>query len=148
MGVVDKGCCEEQELAGLAEGVDWETEGRKEIDSVPENRTIETAKATGRTAVRGLGQFKIIFVSIPNVIRSLKSTSMRACSRAVSASVDPSSTGWTRQLLNMGKSSPKLISVTFMLERKSGFWGPLRTVVRDVKMASSWWASVRNWAIV
>ena len=120
------------------EGVGCETEGRKEIDSVPEKRTTETAKATGNTAVRGLGQFKTIFVSIPKVIRSLRSTSIRACSLAASGSVDPSSTGWTRQLLSMGKSSPRLISVILMLERKSGFCGPLRILVRDVKMASSW----------
>lgn len=74
-------------------GVGWETEGRKEIDSVPEKRTIETAKATGSTAVTGLGQFKTIFVSIAKVIRSLKSTSIRACSLAESGSVDPSWTG-------------------------------------------------------
>lgn len=107
------------------------------MESVPEKRTIETASATGRIAVRGLGQLRMIFVSTPKVIRSLRSTSMCACSRAPSGPVKPSSTGWTRQLLNMGKSSPKLISVTLMLERKSGFWEPLRTLVKDVRMASS-----------
>lgn len=30
-------------------------EGTKETDKVPENRTTETASATGSTAVRGLG---------------------------------------------------------------------------------------------
>ena len=30
-------------------------EGRKDIDSVPEKRTTETASATGKTAVSGLG---------------------------------------------------------------------------------------------
>ena len=32
-----------------------EEEGRKETQSVPEKRTTLTAKATGRTAVKGLG---------------------------------------------------------------------------------------------
>lgn len=39
----------------VVEGVGWGEEGRKEIERVPENRTIETASAIGRTAVRGLG---------------------------------------------------------------------------------------------
>ena len=34
---------------------DEEEEGRKETQSVPEKRTTLTAKATGRTAVKGLG---------------------------------------------------------------------------------------------
>lgn len=53
-------------------------DGRKETDKVPEKRTIETASAIGSTAVRGLGQFKMIFVSTPKVIKSLRSTSIRA----------------------------------------------------------------------
>lgn len=53
-------------------------DGRKDTDKVPEKRTMDTASAIGSTAVRGLGQFKMIFVSTPKVIKSLKSTSIRA----------------------------------------------------------------------
>lgn len=77
----------------LAEGAGCEAEGRNEMDSVPEKRTMETASATGRIAVRGFGQLSMIFVSTPSVIVSLKSTSIRACSLAPSGPVEPSSTG-------------------------------------------------------
>ena len=36
-------------------GDGWVADGRKEIDNVPEKRTTETTRATGKTAVRGLG---------------------------------------------------------------------------------------------
>ena len=36
-------------------GCVWGCEGRKDIDSVPEKRTTLTARATGSTAVKGLG---------------------------------------------------------------------------------------------
>lgn len=41
---------EEVEVVGLSA-----EDGTKEMESVPENRMTDTAKATGRTAVRGLG---------------------------------------------------------------------------------------------
>lgn len=41
---------EEVEVVGLSE-----EDGTKEMESVPENRMTDTANATGRTAVRGLG---------------------------------------------------------------------------------------------
>lgn len=37
------------------EEVGWTEDGTKETERVPENRIIETAKATGRTAVNGFG---------------------------------------------------------------------------------------------
>ena len=68
-------------------------------------------------------------------MKSLRSTSMRACS--LPAAPSGSSTGWIRQLLNMGKSSPRLISLTSMLERYSGLLGPLSADVREVSIALS-----------
>lgn len=79
----------------------------------------------------------MILVSIPRVMKSLRSTSMRACRRGPSGWTGSSSMGCTRQLLKMGKSSPRLISETLILERKSGFCGPLRMLVREVRIASS-----------
>ena len=35
-----------------------------------------------------------------------------------------------------------------MAARKSGFCGPLRRSVREVRIASSCWASFLNWAMV
>lgn len=68
VGVVDggsgggDGCCccccccwGSDDVVALAGGAGCEDEGRKDIDSVPEKRTTDTARATGRTAVRGLG---------------------------------------------------------------------------------------------
>ena len=55
--------------------------GMKLIASVPEKRTTLTASATGRTAEKGFGQLRLRVVSMPMVITSLRSTSMRACSR-------------------------------------------------------------------
>ncbi len=38
------------------EAVGWmDDDGRKEMERVPENRMTDTARATGRTAVKGLG---------------------------------------------------------------------------------------------
>ena len=51
-------CCPFPSGAGGDEEVaadDWGWEGRKEMESVPEKRTTLTARATGRTAVKGLG---------------------------------------------------------------------------------------------
>lgn len=98
---------------------------------------------------------------------SLRSTSIRACRREPSRfarelfaskrfspcgpvfKLNPSSsTGMMRQLLNIGKSSPRVSSVTLISSRKSGREVPFRALVRDVRMASSCWASLRNWAIV
>lgn len=44
---------EDVELLFLLE--EEEEDGTKEMESVPENRMTDTARATGRTAVRGLG---------------------------------------------------------------------------------------------
>ncbi len=56
MGVVEGGCCGgDAEVAELAELAGFVDDGRKEIERVPENRTIDTASATGRIAVSGLG---------------------------------------------------------------------------------------------
>ncbi len=75
VGVVEGGgteaLLEEEDASG-------EDDGRKETDKVPEKRTTETASAIGSTPVRGLGQFRMIFVSMPRVMMSLRSTSMRA----------------------------------------------------------------------
>lgn len=47
---------EEEEVEVEEEAVGWtEEDGTKEMERVPENRMTDTAKATGRTAVRGLG---------------------------------------------------------------------------------------------
>lgn len=37
------------------EEVGWTEDGTKEMERVPENRMTDTARATGRTAVRGFG---------------------------------------------------------------------------------------------
>lgn len=70
---------------------------------------------------------------------------MRACRRLDSrpepwgadVAMPSSSTGMTRQLLKMGKSSPRLSSVTLISSRKSGREAPFRARVNDVKIASS-----------
>ena len=77
-------------------------------------------------------------------MKSLRSISMRACSLPPPPLGASSLTGCMRQLLKMGNSSPRLISVTLISARKSGFCGPLRMAVRDVRIALSAWASVRN----
>lgn len=115
----------------------------KDIERVPENRTMDTASATGRTATMGLGQLRRSLVSTPRVIRSLRSTSILAISFPGS-----SSEGVMRQLEKMGKSSPRETSVTRIESRKSGFCGPFRILSRDFRIASSVRASSRNWARV
>lgn len=124
------------------------------IRDVPENRTMLTARATGRTALRGLGQLRLRVVSTPMVITSERSTSMRAWRRPSSVPVvpgpyqKPSSAGMTRQLLKMGNSSPRAISETLISPIQSGLLPELRTSVRDPRMASSCRASARSWARV
>ena len=66
-------------------------------------------------------------------LSSLRSTSMRAWSRPPSEL--GSSTAMTRQLLKIGNSSPKDISVTVISSMKDGFFsGLLRVAVRDSRI--------------
>ena len=124
---------EEVEGRGVSRGWEWEfvegegvvavvgggvDEGMKDIARVPEKRTMVTARATGRTAEKGLGQLRTRVISTPMVMTSDRSTSMRACRRPSLSPVvpgpyqKPSSAGMTLQLLKMGNSSPRAISVT------------------------------------
>lgn len=66
-------------------------------------------------------------------LSSLKSTSMRAWS--LPPSEFGSSIAMTRQLLNIGNSSPSDISVIVILSMKDGFFsGLLRVSVRESRM--------------
>jgi hypothetical protein len=129
-------------------------EGMNDTASVPENRTMLTASATGKTADMGFGQFKFSVVSTPIVMTSLKSTSIRACSLSFSFPVfpgpyqNPSSAGITLQLLKMGNSSPNAISVTLISPIQSGLLPVFKTSVSDVRIASSCRASALSCAIV
>jgi hypothetical protein len=131
-----------------------EEDGMNDSARVPEKRTMLTASATGRTAESGLGQFRLRVVSMPMVITSERSTSMRAWRRPSSVPVvpgpyqKPSSAGITRQLLKMGNSSPSAISLTLISPIQSGLLPELRTSVREPRIASSCLASARSWAIV
>lgn len=139
-------------VAAVAEG--GEDEGMKDMARVPEKRTTLTASATGRTAEKGFGQLRLSVVSMPIVMTSERSTSMRACRRPSLSPVvpgpyqKPSSAGITLQLLKMGNSSPSAISVTRISPIQSGLLPVLRTSVRDVRTAPSCLASARSWAIV
>ncbi len=134
--------------------VGGEEDGMNDMARVPEKRTTLTARATGRTAERGLGQFRFSVVSIPMVITSLRSTSIRACSRPswslwlLGPYQKLSSAGMTLQLLKMGNSSPSAISVMRISPIQSGLPPQFSTSVRDVKIASSCLASARSCAIV
>lgn len=56
LGVVWLGLFGSDELAVVVlVGGEEEEDGRKDIDNVPEKRTIETAREIGRMAVPGLG---------------------------------------------------------------------------------------------
>ncbi len=57
VGVVWLGLSGSDDLAVLMSvgGEEEDEEGRKDIDNVPEKRTIETAREMGRIAVPGLG---------------------------------------------------------------------------------------------
>ena len=98
---------------------------------------------------------------------SLRSTSMRACNLPspplllslaavfpaevefnVPSSSSPDSIGQTLALLNMGNSSPRLISVMRTSPSHEGFRSPLRSDVREPRTAASAKASALNCAIV
>ena len=53
VGVVEGDCCDVDDA--VVEGVGCGEEGRKDIESVPEKRTTDTASAMGRIAVKGFG---------------------------------------------------------------------------------------------
>lgn len=83
--------------------------------TVPENRTTESTKETGRAANAWRGQLRMICVSIPSVIWSLYS-------KSISARIEPtSSEGRIRALRKIGNSSPRFSFVTWI--------GPLLTFI-------------------
>lgn len=86
-------------------------------------------------------------------LSSLRSTSSRACNLPPSAFVG-SSTAMMRQLLKMGNSSPREISVTVILSMKDGFFSGLFMAafrelrIEEVGESFSEYAVCLYWAIV
>lgn len=128
--------------------------------TVPENRTTDSTSEMGSAANACLGQFRISCVSMPSVIWSLYSKSISALYQnqhvehpihsayTILRTMDPTSSDLLiLALLNIGNSSPKLSSVTWIGPKKFGLTPPFKIpstakIKRSLILASSLYCKI------